>query len=203
MAKPYHINEIFYSLQGEGFHTGRAAVFVRFSGCNLRCNFCDTQHEPFTTMTTTEICDVINQYPNDAIIVLTGGEPSLFIDEQFIETLKNGGTTKRYITIETNGTHLLPKNIDWVTLSPKVGFPGGSQTMNDIVLTHCDELKVVNCGQDFSQYDHIQANHRFIQPCYLPDNEAREANLRNCIEFVKRHPSWRLSLQTHRMINIQ
>ncbi len=154
-------------------------------------------------MTAEEICHTVNQYPQDAIIVLTGGEPSLFIDENLVEKLHTCGSHRRYITIETNGTHSLPKGIDWVTLSPKIGFNGGSQSPEEIVLKRCDELKVVNCGQDLSQYNFIQTDNRFLQPCYLPDEEAREANLRECIEIIKKHPSWRLSLQTHRMIQIQ
>lgn len=154
-------------------------------------------------MTTEEICQTINQFPKDAIIVLTGGEPSLFIDEELIEALHGCGSKRRYITIETNGTRALPKGIDWVTLSPKIGFDGGSQSTEDIVLKRCDELKVVNCGQDLSQYDFIQTDNRFLQPCYLPDEREREANLRECIEIIKSHPLWRLSLQTHRMIKIQ
>ena len=80
----YRINEIFYSLQGEGFHSGTPAVFVRFSGCNLRCVFCDTRHQEGTMMSLQEIVDEVNKYPMAPLIVLTGGEPSLFINEAFV-----------------------------------------------------------------------------------------------------------------------
>ena len=98
----YKINEIFYSLQGEGFHTGTPAVFVRFSGCNLRCTFCDTQHQEGKMMSSQEIVDEVNKYPLAPLIVLTGGEPSLFIDEAFVEELKQ--KIGKTIAIETNGT---------------------------------------------------------------------------------------------------
>ncbi|MDE5710447.1 MAG: 7-carboxy-7-deazaguanine synthase QueE, partial [Bacteroides sp.] len=111
------INEIFYSLQGEGYHTGTPAVFVRFSGCNLKCPFCDTQHEEGTQMSDDEILEEVGKYPATTVI-LTGGEPSLWIDRGFIELLHRAG---KYVCIETNGTRLLPDNIDWVTCSPKQG----------------------------------------------------------------------------------
>ena len=81
----YKINEIFYSLQGEGYYSGTPAVFVRFSGCNLSCTFCDTQHQPGTMMSLQEIVQEVNKYPNVPLVVLTGGEPSLFIDEAFVD----------------------------------------------------------------------------------------------------------------------
>ena len=92
------INEIFYSLQGEGFHTGCPAVFIRFSGCNLKCSFCDTRHEEGTLMSDEEIIETINNYPSDKIII-TGGEPSLWIDQIFIDKLH---AARKYICIETN-----------------------------------------------------------------------------------------------------
>ena len=96
----YKINEIFYSLQGEGFHSGTPAVFVRFSGCNLRCTFCDTQHQAGEMMSLQEIVDEVNKYPIAPLVVLTGGEPSLFIDEAFVAGLKQ--KTGKTVAIETN-----------------------------------------------------------------------------------------------------
>ena len=142
------INEIFYSLQGEGANTGVPAVFVRFSGCNLRCSFCDTQHQDGTMMSDEEIIAEVNLYPEARIVVLTGGEPSLFIDEAFISKLKTA--TGKTISIETNGTNALPEGIDWVTLSPKTGFDGGD--LQPLLLTECDELKVVYVGQRLEGY---------------------------------------------------
>ena len=102
----YRINEIFYSLQGEGYHSGMPAVFVRFSGCNLRCAFCDTQHQNGTMMSLQDIVNEVNKYPIAPLLVLTGGEPSLFIDEAFVAELKQ--KTGKKIAIETNGTRPLP-----------------------------------------------------------------------------------------------
>ena len=194
----YRINEIFHSLQGEGYHSGTPAVFVRFSGCNLRCAFCDTQHQEGAMFSLQEIVDEVNRFPDAPLLVLTGGEPSLFIDEAFVAELKQ--KTHKKIAIETNGTNLLPKNLDWVTLSPKSGFEGGD--MAPCVLTHCDELKVVYLGQELSQYDGIETRHRFLQPCFVEDLEQRKVNMQACVEAVKSHPDWRLSLQIHRVLNI-
>ena len=194
----YKINEIFYSLQGEGFHAGTPAVFVRFSGCNLRCAFCDTQHQAGEMLSLQEIVDEVNNYPLTPLIVLTGGEPSLFIDEAFVEELKQ--KTGKTIAIETNGTRPLPNNLDWVTFSPKSAFEGGD--LEPCVLTHCDELKVVCLGQDLAQYDGIEAKHRFLQPCFCEDEVQRKANMKACVDAVMQNPGWRLSLQIHRVLNI-
>jgi organic radical activating enzyme len=194
----YKINEIFHSLQGEGFYTGTPAVFVRFSGCNLRCAFCDTSHQDGHMMSLQEIVNEVNKYPLAPLIVLTGGEPSLFIDEAFVAELKQN--TGKQVAIETNGTRPLPNNLDWVTLSPKTAFDGGG--VEPCVLTHCDELKVVYLGQDLAQYDAVEAKFRFLQPCFVEDLEQRKANERACVEAVKTHPNWRLSLQVHRILQI-
>lgn len=195
----YKINEIFYSLQGEGYHTGAPAVFVRFSGCNLHCAFCDTQHQQGMMMSLQEIVDEVNNYPVAKLVVLTGGEPSLFIDENFVTELKQ--QTGKMVAIETNGTRPLPSNLDWVTFSPKTTFVGGD--MEPCVLTTCDELKVVYLGQDLAQYDGIKATHRFLQPCFVEDENERESNMQACVEAVKSHLDWRLSLQIHRVLGIR
>ena len=194
----YKINEIFHSLQGEGFYTGTPAVFVRFSGCNLSCAFCDTQHQTGKMMPLQEIVDEVNKYPLAPLVVLTGGEPSLFIDEAFVAELKQ--KTGKRIAIETNGTRPLPSNLDWVTFSPKTTFKGGD--MEPCRLTTCDELKVVYLGQDLAQYNGIEAKYRFLQPCFMENEEQRKANMLACVEAVKAHPNWRLSLQIHRILNI-
>ena len=194
----YKINEIFYSLQGEGFHAGTPAVFVRFSGCNLRCSFCDTQHQEGQMMSVQEIVEEVNKYPLAPLVVLTGGEPSLFIDETFVAELKQ--KTGKKIAIETNGTRPLPSNLDWVTLSPKSAFEGGD--LEPCVLTYCDELKVIYLGQDLTQYDGIEAKHRFLQPCFCENETQRKANMKACVDAVMQNPGWRLSLQIHRVLNI-
>lgn len=111
------INEIFYSLQGEGYHTGIPAIFVRFSGCNMKCSFCDTSHEDGVMMSDEEIISEVVKYPAP-MVILTGGEPGLWIDEALVDALHNEG---KYVCVETNGMCVLPNNIDWVTCSPKEG----------------------------------------------------------------------------------
>ena len=178
------INEIFYSLQGEGYHTGTPAVFVRFSGCNLICSFCDTQHEEGTLMTDDEIIAEVSKYPA-ATVILTGGEPSLWIDDALVDRLHEAG---KYVCIETNGTRPLPASIDWVTCSPKQGAR--------LAITRMDEVKVVYEGQDISIYERLSAEHFFLQPCSC-------YNTALTVDCVMRHPKWRLSLQTHKLIDIR
>ena len=195
----YKVNEIFHSLQGEGYNTGTASVFIRLSGCNLHCAFCDTRHDEGTMMSLTEIVEQVMQYPDAPFIVLTGGEPSLWIDEDFVMGLKQ--MTGKRIAIETNGTRPLPHGIDWVTLSPKTGL--GNSGDLPVVLTRCDELKVVYLGQDLAQFDHITATHRYLQPCWVSNEDDRKRNMLDTVQAVLQHPEWRLSLQTHRILGIK
>lgn len=192
----YRINEIFYSLQGEGYHTGTPAVFVRFSGCNLRCPFCDTDFADYKEMSAEEIVANINALspqpsaldPQPSTpIVLTGGEPALQADEALVAALHGTGMS---VCIETNGTHALPDSIDWITCSPKQG--------TRLALNRADELKVVLTeGTDPEQWlQHIQADHLFLQPCSCQNTE-------QVIDYILRHPHWRLSLQTHKYLHIQ
>ena len=106
------VNDIFYSLQGEGYHTGRAAVFVRFAGCNLRCSFCDTEFDSYREMTADEIVTAISQYPA-RFVVLTGGEPTLQVDEAFVDLLHQHSFE---VAMESNGTRPAPQNLDWLTV---------------------------------------------------------------------------------------
>lgn len=195
----YKVNEIFHSLQGEGYNTGTASVFIRLSGCNLHCAFCDTRHEEGTLMSLPEIVEQVMRYPTAPLIVLTGGEPSLWIDEDFVAGLKK--MTGKRIAIETNGTRPLPHGIDWVTLSPKTGL-GNSGDLS-VVLTRCDELKVVYLGQDLTQYDNVTATYRYLQPCWTDYPEKRKHNLLMTVQAVMDNPQWRLSLQTHRILGIK
>ena len=150
-------------------------------------------------MSLQEIVDEINKYPDAPLLVLTGGEPSLFIDEAFVTELKQ--KTGKKIAIETNGTRPLPSSLDWVTFSPKSAFEGGD--LEPYVLKTCDELKVVYLGQDLAQYDEIQTENRFLQPCFCDDEVQRKANMKACVDAVMQNPGWRLSLQIHRVLNIQ
>ena len=194
----YPINEIFCSLQGEGEKTGTVSVFIRMSGCNLRCAFCDTDHQSHTMMSAPEIVEQVMRYPGAPLIVLTGGEPALHVDNALIQALKMTGKT---IAIETNGTLSLPDGIDWVTLSPKTAFQGGEAL--PCIITSCDELKVVYTGQNLNQYDQIKAQQRFLQPCYVDDPKQRLLGLQATVKAVLDNPQWRLSLQTHKLLGIR
>lgn len=189
------INEIFYSVQGEGLHAGRPAHFIRFSGCNLHCPFCDTKHEEGVMMTDEEILEKINFGSN--MVVLTGGEPTLFIDEQFIRKLNNLG---KYVCIETNGTHELPKGKFFVTLSPKFEFVSKAE----LKVKRASELKVVWNGENnMYKYSDIVAKHRFIQPCDTQDKEKNAQIMQDVVEYVKEHPEWRVSVQTQKILNVR
>lgn len=195
------INEIFYSLQGEGHHTGYPSVFIRFSGCNLKCPFCDTRHEQGMFMDDEAIVHAVNLYSAEWI-VLTGGEPSLHIDRDFIYLLKRA--TGKKIAIETNGTHPLPEGIDWVTVSPKNGICGeGNATL---VLDRADEIKVVDVGQDLEEYFTLPCRGEktlmYLQPCYVDDETERVANRLRTVRRVLEDPRWTLSVQLHRFLGI-
>ena len=189
------VNEIFYSLQGEGFHTGTPAVFLRLSGCNLRCPFCDTHHEEGREMTENEIVAQVSQYPS-RFLVITGGEPSLFLTASLVDALHREGWR---VHVETNGTHRLPENVDWVTLSPKDAFAPNAEP----VTQRYDELKVVYNGTDEPrEYKQFHILHRFLQPCDVGDATANRKILHATIHYIKLHPQWRLSLQTHKTLDI-
>lgn len=196
MAVSYNVNEIFYSIQGEGANAGKAAVFVRFSGCNLACGFCDTDHRESTPMTATEITDKASAYAS-RLVVLTGGEPGLWVDDELVSCLKKAGFT---IAIETNGTCRLPAGIDYVTMSPKNQFCDNAEP----VLESCDELKLVFTeGVEPSRYDHITARERIIQPCDTGDNETNDRLTALALDYVMAHPRWRLGLQLHKLLNVR
>ena len=132
----YRVNEIFYSLQGEGFWTGTPMVFVRFSGCNLRCPFCDTDHREGRPMRVEEIVQAVRAAGSCKRVCLTGGEPLLQLDRELVDALHQAGYT---LHLETNGTRPVPEGVDWVTLSPKEDFVSGGK----VVVEKADELKLV------------------------------------------------------------
>ena len=150
-------------------------------------------------MSLPEIVEQVMRFLKAPLIVLTGGEPSLWIDEDFVRGLKQ--MTGKRIAIETNGTRPLPQGIDWVTLSPKTGL--GESGDAPVVLTRCDELKVVYLGQDLAQYDNITATYRYLQPCWVVDPDQCRRNMHDTAQTVLDNPQWRLSLQTHRILGIK
>lgn len=182
------INEIFYSLQGEGRNAGTPAIFIRFSGCNLSCHFCDTDFHSYTTYTTEQLLQVLTQYPAK-MVVLTGGEPTLQATTDLVDSLHRAGY---YVAMETNGTRVPPANVDWLTVSPK----------EKTVVTHCDELKVVFGEEGPLPHTAISARYYYLQPMDVGDAKRNADILQNCIRYVKNNPQWRLSLQTHKLINI-
>lgn len=187
------VNEIFYSLQGEGHFTGTPAVFVRLSGCNLRCPFCDTDHHASVGMTYAQVVEHVAAFPSRHVVV-TGGEPSMQLTGAFIDALHAAGC---FVQVETNGTLPLPPSVDWVTCSPKDA---------PVVLDRIDELKVVYSGQPMDGYAPLMAiaAEWRLQPCDVPgDAAASERNLRAAIAYALAHPRWRLSLQTHKLISIR
>ncbi len=196
------INEIFYSLQGEGHHSGYPAVFVRFSGCNLKCPFCDTKHNDGIPMSDEDIIHAINLYKADWVI-LTGGEPTLQIDEEFVHLLQRA--TGKRVAIETNGTRPVPSNIDWVTVSPKNGLaPDAHCDCPGVRLA--DEIKVVDCNQDLEQYFKSPWRKNdtlmYLQPCFVPDEDSFHSNRLSTVRRILADPRWTLSLQTHRYLQI-
>ena len=195
----YRINEIFYSLQGEGRHTGRPAVFVRFSGCNLRCPFCDTDFSGYTLMSADEIMTKLHQWAACRFVVITGGEPSLQIDDALVGRLHQAGY---YVAIETNGTHALPDAIDWVTWSPKDQL---APNVPPLALTRINEVKVVFDGaHDPAPYlQQAPDAYACLQPCDTGDVALNQQITTQCVDYILQHPQWHLSLQTHKLLNIQ
>lgn len=194
------INEIFYSLQGEGTFTGSAAVFVRYSGCNLKCDFCDTAHQSGKVISDEELIARVCQYPTRHVI-FTGGEPTLFLKASILKTLHERG---KFIHVETNGTIRLDDEIehliDWITCSPKNG--------NVPQIQRIDELKIVFDMEHIDhvdKLDHVKAEveEYYLQPCDRADAEYNRINTAECINYIKTHPKWKLSLQTHKMLGLR
>ncbi len=199
------INEIFYSLQGEGHYTGTPAVFVRFSGCNLRCWFCDTDFQSGREMSEEEIVESVLQYPT-RYVVITGGEPTLQITASLCQKLHDQG---RYLMMETNGTRALPEgcHVDWITCSPKlIGNGREMRRIAPLHLARIDELKVVyedSPTQDMALYEQIRASEYRLQPCDTQDTERNKEVVNHTLLYILQHPQWKLSLQTHKILNVR
>ena len=207
----YAVHEIYYTIQGEGANTGRPAVFCRFSGCNLWsgreadrddavCQFCDTEFvgvdgpggDVFDSPDA--LADsVAAQWPGQAaqpLVVCTGGEPLLQVDAELTEAFHDVGFE---VAVETNGTQPAVAGLDWICVSPKAGAP--------LELTSGDELKLVYPQEALPPEDveHLDFEHLFLQPMDGPD---REQNTQKAVDYCLNHPTWRVSLQTHKFIGI-
>lgn len=195
-TKKYKVNEIFYSLQAEGKNAGTPAVFVRFAGCNLQCPFCDTNHEPFVEMTKDEIEERVRELDpsGEAIVVITGGEPTLQLTE------KEPMFENRYTAMETNGIIKAPRWIKWVTISPKTKLAQAK-------LANANELKFLYgwfedkyLTEVIEPFAALYGIKLYIQPTADKDGKF---DVIPAAEFAKAHPVWRLSLQWHKLFNIQ
>ncbi len=209
----YRVKEIFHTLQGEGAHAGRAAVFCRFAGCNLwsgrdkdreraTCRFCDTDFvgtdgpgggdfaTPEALAAAVAACWREASEGGVPYVVCTGGEPLLQLDEPLIAALHAEGFE---VAVETNGTRPAPPGLDWICVSPKAGAP--------LAQAAGDELKLVwpQPGFDPAALAALAFRHFFLQPMDGPD---AAANLAACVAYCRAHPRWRLSLQTHKLIGI-
>jgi 7-carboxy-7-deazaguanine synthase (Cx14CxxC type) len=210
----YLVKEIFYTLQGEGCHTGRPAVFCRFSGCNLWsghegnrasaiCQFCDTDFVGTNGpgggrfRTPHDLAAAVGEmwggtpHPQaQPYVVCTGGEPLLQLDAPAIDAFHAGGFT---VAVETNGTRRVPAGLDWICVSPKAG------TVLNVMCG--DELKLVypQDGAPPEAFDDLDFGRRLLQPMDGPD---LDRNTRLAVDYCLAHPQWRLSLQTHKLLGI-
>ena len=197
------IKEVFFTIQGEGEHTGRPAVFCRFSGCNLWsgrekdrasavCQFCDTNFVGGDTYTEAELIQVINDCwggkSGRKFVVFTGGEPALQLTSTMIHRLQRDGFD---VAVESNGSLPLPSGVYWRTISPKAGA--------DLVETRGSELKVVwPQDLDLDMLERLDFHIRYLQPM-----DGHEGSTKMCIDAVMQRPNWRLSLQTHKWAGIR
>ena len=207
----YSVKEIYLTLQGEGFHTGKHAVFCRFSGCNLWtglekdrkkaiCTFCDTDFVGTDGVNGAKyssaelLAETIDElWPKDLkekLVVFTGGEPLLQLNKELIDLLH---TQKFKIAVETNGTIMPPENIDWICVSPKKG--------SKFKLNYGNELKLVYPQDDFSPklFENFDFDHFFLQPM---DGKNLQRNILQSVSYCIENPLWRLSLQTHKIMGI-
>ena len=196
------VNETFVSLQGEGYFTGTPAFFLRLSGCNLQCPFCDTNHKSFTEMSEDEIVQEASRH-KPRHIVITGGEPALQLTSSLVDKLHEAGF---FIQVETNGTLPLPEGIDWVTCSPKSLTPDPSPRKGE----YPHELKILFKGDSTDPEDFISplleegsGVRLFLQPLDTGNEMRNRIILRDTIAYILEHPKWSLSLQTHKLLGIK
>ena len=193
----YKVNEIFYSLQGEGIRAGTPNIFIRFSGCNLQCRKeiegfdCDTEFTSGTVMNIDTLVQAISEYPCQSVI-FTGGEPALQLDSTLVKVLRDLGY---YLAIETNGTKILPDGIDWVCCSPK-------SAEHTLRVGKVSEVKYVRHSSQGIPKPSLVADYYLISPAWDAEGLSEE-NLRHCVQLVKDNPMWRLSIQQHKVWGVQ
>ena len=204
MSEIPRISEIFYSLQGEGFHSGTPAVFIRGAGCNLACTFCDTDFSLKEKLAPEEIVERIAQYPAK-FVVLTGGDPTIQPAgfKKLIGLLHQAGY---YVTMETNGTSADTLGVDWITVSPKLSQGG------EWMLRKGNELKLVYEGQELEFFENSDFDHYFLQPKEIRsgsfgkgerDIEATRMEWERTIDALLAHPRWKLSFQLHKELGLR
>lgn len=204
--KTYRVNEIFHSLQGEGIHAGEAAIFIRLSGCNLKCPFCDTDFAGSIEMSVQDIISAmgkcLGENPLPRLCVITGGEPTLQLEDTLIDVLHDIGMM---VAIETNGTHEVPVGVDWVTVSPKSPFIEGDSAR--VILKKANEVKVIMTEsistEEIREFEKIPADWYFIQPCDTGFVKLNKYINQRVVKFVKYHPNWRVSLQQQKILKVR
>ncbi|SDZ73324.1 Organic radical activating enzyme [Porphyromonadaceae bacterium NLAE-zl-C104] len=190
-----NVNEIFYSLQGEGGRSGQPSIFIRLAKCNLSCSFCDTDFERGVKMTTDEILRKIEPY-GCKWIIWTGGEPTLQLNDALVALFKEKGYLQ---AIETNGTRRLPQGLDYITCSPKQQFEKVRELIPEV-----DELRFpIQKGDPLPDISILpKARYHFLSPIFDNHNIIQE-NIDYCVSLVKENPMWALSLQIHKLIGIR
>ena len=190
-----NVNEIFYSLQGEGGRTGQASIFIRLAKCNLACSFCDTDFERGVKMTLEEVLNEIESWPCKWI-VWTGGEPTLQLTDEVVEFFKERGYSQ---AIETNGTRRVPKGIDYITCSPKQHFEKVKELIPIV-----DELRFpIEKGDPLPDITILPKSERYLLSPIFDNQKMIPENVDYCISLVRQNPEWALSLQTHKLIGIR
>ncbi|MDA0841274.1 MAG: 7-carboxy-7-deazaguanine synthase [Planctomycetota bacterium] len=210
----YSVKEIYFTIQGEGRNTGQAAVFLRFTGCNLwsgleldrakaTCQFCDTDFVGTDGpgggkfRSAEELAETVQRVWREhrfnsarPYVVCTGGEPLIQMDQPLVDALHSLGFK---IAIETNGTLAPPRGIDWLCVSPKAG--------TELAVSEGTELKLVfpQKGAEPEQFEHLNFKHFYLQPM---DGPQKEENVKKAVDYCKAHPSWKLSLQTHKILGL-
>ena len=188
------INEIFYSLQGEGARAGRPSIFIRLSKCNLRCSFCDTEYDSGEEMSLEEIHKDIEKF-GCKWIVWTGGEPTLQLTDEIVAFFKSKGYMQ---AIETNGTRKVPQGIDYITCSPKQHF----ERIKELIL-HAHELRFPMVkGDELPNLQELPEADNYLLSPIFDANKLNKENLVYCVKLIKENPQWSLSVQLHKLIKI-